>query len=210
MSVKWTIHGREFVNCNCAYGCPCQFNGLPTYGNCHAVQGIQIDKGHFGETSLDGLRVASIFTWPKAVHEGNGEVQHIIDKRANAAQREALLKIVTGENTDPGATVFAVFATTMKKVHEPVFADIDFGVDVEKRRAHLKVAGHIELKGEPIVNPVTNAEYRGRIDIPHGFEFTLAEVGRGWSKTQGPIRLDITDAHGHFAELHLNQSGMVH
>ena len=25
---KWTIKGREFVNCNCSYGCPCQFNGL--------------------------------------------------------------------------------------------------------------------------------------------------------------------------------------
>ena len=28
--VKWMIEAREFSNCNCAYGCPCQFNALPT------------------------------------------------------------------------------------------------------------------------------------------------------------------------------------
>ena len=43
--VKWTIKAREFVNCNCAYGCPCQFNALPTHGNCKAVAGMQIDTG---------------------------------------------------------------------------------------------------------------------------------------------------------------------
>jgi hypothetical protein len=36
---KWSIKGREFVNCNCSYGCPCQFNGLPTHGHCQAVGG---------------------------------------------------------------------------------------------------------------------------------------------------------------------------
>ena len=46
---KWTLHGREFANCNCSYGCPCQFNALPTHGNCWAVVGIEIDKGHHGD-----------------------------------------------------------------------------------------------------------------------------------------------------------------
>ena len=44
--VKWTIKAREFVNCNCAYGCPCQFNALPTHGNCEAVAGM--DAGDEG------------------------------------------------------------------------------------------------------------------------------------------------------------------
>ena len=57
---NWTIRAREFANCNCSYGCPCQFNGLPTYGNCRAVVGIQIDTGHHGTTKLDGLKVAGI------------------------------------------------------------------------------------------------------------------------------------------------------
>jgi hypothetical protein len=209
MSAKWTIHGREFTNCNCAYGCPCQFNALPTHGNCCAVVGIQIEKGHHGETKLDGLRIAGIFTWPGPIHEGGGEALPIVDKRANEAQRNALLKIMSGQDTEPGATIFSVFATTFKNVHTPVFADIDLGIDVGRRRAHLKVEGLIEQRGEPIVNPVTGAEYRGRIDLPNGFEYTLAEMGRGWTTTKGPIKLDLADSYGQFAELHLSQSGIV-
>ena len=45
----WEIHGHMFTNCSCAYGCPCQFNALPTHGYCRAVVFVQIDKGHFGD-----------------------------------------------------------------------------------------------------------------------------------------------------------------
>ena len=28
----WMIRGPEIASCNCSYGCPCQFNALPTDG----------------------------------------------------------------------------------------------------------------------------------------------------------------------------------
>src|SRR5688572_8400856 len=68
--IPWEIQGREFVNCNCAYGCPCQFNALPTHGRCEATGAIVIDKGRFGDVSLDGAKIAFVFWWPGAVHEG--------------------------------------------------------------------------------------------------------------------------------------------
>lgn len=206
---SWTIHGREFTTCNCAYGCPCQFNALPTYGDCKAVVAIQIDKGHHGATKLDGLRMAGIFRWPKAIHEGNGEVLPIVDVRADNAQREAILRIMTGQDTKPGATIFNVFSTTYSKAYDPVFTPIDFEVDVTKRRARLKIDNLVENRGEPIVNPVTREEYRGRIDLPNGFEYAIAEIGRGWTKTTGPITFELADSHGHFAELHLCQDGII-
>jgi hypothetical protein len=208
-NMTWAIHGREFTNCNCAYGCPCQFNALPTHGNCQAVVGIQIDKGAHGQTSLDGLKVAGIFKWPGPIHLGKGQAAVFIDKRASAAQRESLLRILSGQDTVPGATIFQVFSTTLDKLHEPVFTDIEFDVDVSMRRARLKVPGHIEARGEPIVNPVSGAEYRGRIDLPNGFEYSLAEMGRGWSKTTAPIPLDLADSYGQFAELHLGTNGII-
>jgi hypothetical protein len=70
--VDWEIKGRGFVNCNCAYGCPCQFNALPTHGHCMGVIGWQIGEGHFGELRLDGLCAAVVVKWPGAIHEGNG------------------------------------------------------------------------------------------------------------------------------------------
>lgn len=31
---KWRINGHVIVSCNCDYGCPCNFNALPTKGKC--------------------------------------------------------------------------------------------------------------------------------------------------------------------------------
>lgn len=53
-------------------------------------------------------------------------------------------------------------------IHPPVFAEIEFEVDVKKRKARLAVEGYIEQRGEPIINPVTGKEFRGRIDLPGG------------------------------------------
>ncbi len=207
--VDWKIKGREFANCNCAYGCPCQFNALPTYGDCRAVVGYEIDEGHFGETRLDGLRAALVVSWPGPIHHGDGTMQAIIDERADDAQRKALEKILHGEETEPGATMWAVFATTMSKVLDPVYSEIKLEVDVDARRASFVVPGLIESRGEPIRNPVSGDEHRARIDLPHGFEYAIAEIGSGTSKSTGAIPMELTDSYGQFAELHLSTSGVV-
>lgn len=205
----WEFKGRELVNCTCEYGCNCQFNALPDKGHCHAVAGIQIDEGHHGETRLDGLRIAAIFKWPGAIHEGNGEAIAFVDERADERQREALLKIMTGQDTDPFATMFAVYASTVTKMQEPVFTDIDFQVDVEGRRARLSVPGYIETTAEPIRNPVSGAESRAQIVLPDGFEYAVADIGSGRSKTSGPVQVEMANTYGQFANLHLNSHGVV-
>jgi hypothetical protein len=206
---SWTIRAMEFSNCNCSYGCPCQFNGLPTHGHCRAVVGFQIMTGHHGATRLDGLKVAGMFSWPGPIHQGQGEAALIIDARADPPQREALLRILSGLDTEPGATIFNVFASTLQKVHEPIFVEIDFDIDIERRRARMIIPGYVESRGEPILNPVTGAEHRVRIDSPNGFEFRLAEVGRGWSRTSQPMTIDLADSYGHFCELNLCQNGVI-
>lgn len=208
-NVEWHIKGRDFAHCNCSYGCPCQFNALPTHGNCLAVVGIKVDQGHHGNTKLDGLAFGGVFAWPKAIHEGHGEVQPVVDERANPAQREAILRIMSGQDTEPGATFFQVFGSTLEKVHDPLFTKVDLDIDVGARKARFFVPGVIDARGEPIVNPVTNEAHRVGITMPKGFEFTAAEVGRGWAKTQGAIRLDLSDSHAHFATLDITGTGVV-
>ena len=207
--VKWTIKGKEFVNCNCSYGCPCQFNGLPTYGFCEAVGGFQVDQGFHGQTRLDGLKFVGIFRWPGPIHEGKGEAAVVVDERATEQQRESLLRIITGQDTEPGATIFQVFSATLEKVHPPIFAPIDFEVDIAGRKARLVVKGVTEGRGEPILNPMNGKEHRVRIDLENGFEYLVAEIGRGWSKASSPIPMQLNDSYGQFASIHLSQSGIV-
>ena len=162
----WEIKGRELVNCSCEYGCNCQFDALPDKGYCHAVAGIQIDEGHHGDTRLDGLRIAAIFKWPGPIHEGQGEAIAFVDEKADASQREALLKIMTGQDTDPFATMFAVFASTVSVMNPPVFTDIELDVDVDARRGRIFVKDYIDTVGVPIRNKVTGKETRARIMLP--------------------------------------------
>lgn len=205
----WEIKTIEFANCNCAYGCPCQFNALPTYGNCEAVVCNEITEGHYGEVKLDGVRFGAVFWWPGAVHEGNGKGQPFVDGSASEAQREAILKIMSGQDTDPMATVFAVYFATLTEVFEPVFAPIEFDVNVEGRKGRFVVPGVADCTGEPIKNPITGEEHRARIDLPGGFEYEIAEMGSASSKTQGKIELNLKDSYGQFAHLHLNNHGVV-
>lgn len=207
--VDWRIKGREFVNCNCAYGCPCQFNALPTHGDCHGIGATQIDQGHFGEVKLDGLRSIVMMSWPGAIHEGNGTTQLIIDERADPDQREALLTVLSGEETEPGATQWSVFDSTMSTRLDPLFKPIELELDVPARTARVAVPDMIEMKGEPIRNPVTGETHRARIDLPDGFEYLVAEMGSGSTKATGAIKLDLVDSYGQFNEIHLNAYGIA-
>lgn len=207
--VAWEIQGSELINCNCSYGCPCQFNAPPSKGGCEAMGAIAIDKGHFGDVSLDGLKIAVVFQWPGAIHQGHGRCQPIVDASASVAQREALLTIMSGQETDPFATMFAVFSTTLEQVFEPIFTTISYEVDVDARRGQVRAAGVFDLEGRPILNPVSGKEHRARIDLPQGFEYELAEVGSGTSRSQGALALELKDSYAQFARLHMNNHGLI-
>src|SRR5713101_128378 len=103
----WRIAGEEIGGCNCAWGCPCQFNALPTHGRCEGLGGWQIREGYFGTTRLDGVRFARIFWWPGPIHEGNGTRQLLIDEQATPDQRTALLALESGTQ---GGAFFEIFA----------------------------------------------------------------------------------------------------
>ena len=159
---------------------------------------------------LDGLRAALLYSWPGPIHLGNGTMQVIIDERADQGQRDALLKILTGEETDEMATGWWVFSAMSPNKLEPLFRPIEYEVDVEARRGWLRVPGIVETVGEPIRNPVTGAEHRARIDLPHGFDFRIAEMGSATTKATAAIALPgIENTHIHFARLHLSNRGVV-
>lgn len=207
--IDWMLRGPEIATCNCAYGCPCQFNALPTSGNCTASVAMRIDKGHFGDVRLDGLHWAGIFAWPGAVHEGHGQAQPIVDERADAKQREALLAIMSGQESQPGATYFQVFASMIDKVHEPLFKPISFTADIDAATGHFKVDGVVDARTEPIRNPVTGQAHRPKVSLRNGFEFLAAEFASSTTKTQGAIRLDWSGRHAHLTMIHITGAGLV-
>jgi hypothetical protein len=206
----WYIDGIEYGNCNCNYGCPCQFEDLPTHGDCRGFEVIRIDKGHFGKTDLSGLLAASIYAWPGPVFEGNGQMQTIIDERADEAQRRALATVLHGGETEEAATHWWVYHAMCSMVHDTLYKPIEFDVDVEGRTARVRIPGVLESTGRPIKSPATGDEHRVRIDIPHGIEFELAEIGNASTKASGAISLDLEDSYGQWNVLRHAGRGVVH
>jgi hypothetical protein len=204
--IDWEIHAQEFGNCNCDYACPCQFNSLPTHGNCHAISFFHIEKGLFGDTRLDGLKMAFVVAWPGPIHEGHGTMQPIIDRCANACQRTALLSIMTGKETKGFTTVYAAMCDT---ILDPVYTDIRIDADQYTRIAMCEAVGVAEKRGEPIYNKATGAEHRIGIALPNGIESTYMEIGRGWSTSAGALALKIEDSYASWCKLHMNQNGVI-
>jgi len=210
-ATSWVLKGTEYGNCNCDYGCPCQFNGRPSSpdGDCRAVQFTQIDEGRYGHLALGGLRFAWLAGWPGPVHEGNGEFQLIIDERGDDAQRESIRRIVYNEDTDETLSHYAIFLSVCTTVHEPIVAPIELEFDIEARTAHAEVPGVVVSDAEPVRNPVTGEPHRAQIVLPEGFAVTKMETASRTTKATGAIPLDFANKFASLSKLHMTDRGIV-
>ena len=209
-SEKWRMKGQWLKNCGCAYGCPSDFNALPTRGDCEGMVAMKIEKGHFDDIDLSGLSFAVIVDFPGPLHEGNGTAQPVIDERSDVRQREALLTILSGKEQAQG-TLFHIFSLITSKVLDPLFLPIEFSFDMPKRRARLHVPGVLETESEPIRNPVTGAEHRIRVVMPEGFEHHEGEIASARIlKANGGIRYSYENSHSTLAQVEHTPKGIVH
>jgi hypothetical protein len=166
---------------------------------------MNIRHGHYGETSLDGVKFAAGYWWPGAVHEGNGMMQLAIDEHATPAQRNAIVAIASGTE---GCAFFEIFSSVVSQTLEPIYTRIHLESDYERRTAMLKVTGLGEFRVEPIRNPVTGKEHRARIDLPNGFEFKVAEMANcvEHRATVGGKQIHNTNSYAGFAHVDWSNS----
>ena len=169
---NWQITTQYMETCNCDFGCPCNFSGLPTYGFCRALTLYRITSGTYGDVKLDGTVAVEAFTWPKAIHEGDGTMQIYLDRSANEKQREALGEIFYGRAKGNGS--FALFASTCKYHLEPQYVDIKYAID--GKSSWFSVPGVLDVILETFRNPVTGEEHDVEINLPKGFIFQTAKA----------------------------------
>ena len=179
---KWFFDADYLQACNCDYGCPCEFAAPPTPGFCHGVGVWKIERGKYGDLSLDRTGLAFAAKWPGAIHEGNGTVCLFVDEKASPAQRDALLEIGSGK---AGGLPFEILATTFSTLLEPQF--VPFDVKINGLQSTARLGDNFRIALEPIKNPVTgNAE---QVTVSHGtgFIFKTAECA---SAREGSVAVD--------------------
>lgn len=101
MNNEWKVTGTYFEACNCDAICPCVVTGSPSDGFCNALIGWHVDRGNFGDVSLDGLNAALFAHVPGHMLETKWRVALYVDERADAGQQEALTRIFSGAAGGP-------------------------------------------------------------------------------------------------------------
>ena len=172
---NWHLRADYVETCNCDYGCPCNFDAFPSNGFCRALVLYHIREGNYGDLKLDGLNVVGAYSWPKAIHEGNGTAQLYISKNASDNDlRQALVDIFSGKAKGEGP--FALFAGTFKYILEPQFVDLN--VKIDGKKSSFSVSDIIDVQVESFINPVTGEEQDTKIQLPKGFIWKLAEAAK--------------------------------
>jgi hypothetical protein len=172
---SWHLKADYVETCNCDYGCPCNFDAFPSNGFCRALVLYHIREGNYGDIKLDGLDVVGAYSWPKAIHEGNGTMQLYIGKNTSDNNtRHALVDIFSGKAKGEGP--FALFAGTFKYILEPQFVDLN--VKIDGKKSSFSVSDIIDVQVESFINPVTGEEQDTNIQLPKGFIWKLAEAAK--------------------------------
>ena len=171
----WHLKADYVETCNCDYGCPCNFDAFPSNGFCRALVLYHIREGNYGDIKLDGLNVVGAYSWPKAIHEGNGTMQLYIGKNiSDNNTKHALVDIFSGKAKGEGP--FALFAGTFKYILEPQFVDLN--VKIDGKKSSFSVSDIIDVQVESFINPVTGEEQDTKIQLPKGFIWKLAEAAK--------------------------------
>ncbi len=159
------------IACNCDYGCPCNFNGLPTHGNCEGHWTWHVEDGRFGDVSLAGLNFTVTVKWPGAIHEGNGHALILVDDRADDDQRAAIETLIGGEVGGP----WSILAWTWPTIDGPHPAAYE--VEADGVNFRVTAGDFLKLESEEIKNPVTGAAVHPGAVLPEGIVTKRADFG---------------------------------
>jgi len=152
---NWRFSGDYFENCNCDVVCPClaslraPLTARPSQGVCDLALFFHIDRGSYGELSLDGLNVAVIAHWPGPMADGNGTLAAYIDERAGDRQTAALGAIFGGAEGGPMAAFAPLVGANLGVKKVP----ISYAIAGKSRSAEIPGILHMAVAPLPTMHP---------------------------------------------------------
>ena len=146
-----------------------------------------INKGHYGDTSLNGLNALAIGAFEGNIWAGNTKVNLglFFDERADQKQREALQMIFSGK----AGGFMAEFAKLIGEIKGIDFAPIRFDISEDLSQWSAEIPGKVFAKAIALGGPMTPPGKRVQTINPPG-----SEVGPGVVATWGTSLNDEVDA----------------
>ena len=197
---KWSMRGEYMESCNCDYLCPCIYTnpqGPATHDHCYAAMVFRIDEGNCDGVKLNGLSFALVIRSGRVMADGNWVFAGVVDERADAAQRQALAAIVSGQAGGPPGFIRENLVSDFRGVE---YKPIELTLDGLKRSTVIPDIVTFEIEG---VTPRRRSEEPMYIDnTSHPANRRLA-LGRAKELHVHGFGLDLdlvgTGNNGHFA-----------
>jgi len=98
-ATTWQVSGHYYETCSCDFRRSCLpdlLSARPADCTCTFAMTFQIERGHFGSVSLDGLSFILVGFTPGEMGKDNWSVGVIADERADEIQQEAIAAIAIG------------------------------------------------------------------------------------------------------------------
>ena len=192
-SPAWKVAGQYYETCSCDFVCPCiitQLQARPSKGSCTFVMSFKIDKGVFGDISLDGLGFVVVGFTPEEMGKGNWTAGVIVDDRASAEQRDALVAIASGGAGGPVAALSGMITNFAGVESAPIRFERD-GV-----KWSVNASSFLSMSAEPAMGldpsatePLqlanTGHPANSRFSLAHARESRVSAFGLSWTDTSG-------------------------
>ncbi len=176
----WRIAGDWFDVCSCNVPCPCTFAQPPTNNSCDVVFAYRITDGHFGDVSLDGLKVVIVAGFTGNVWAGEKlDAGVFFDAAATPDQRHALELIFMGQ-AGGWMTQFIPVVGNLRGVE---FADIAVDVDNALERWEVSIPGTLSASGEALTGPTADPSRRVQTFNPPGSEIGPTDAPVTWGRS---------------------------
>lgn len=170
------VEGVAFTECECTgYACPCRSNAHPEHGSCHAADFVFIQRGHYGNVKLDGL---------KAVQAGN-----LVD--VNPDRINSVMYIDEKTTPEQRAAFVSMWNFMLShKIGKVKVVPIQFAESPDKTQYALAIPGILEEKvvlkrgkdGKPLHTVPAMDQWGNAINYADNvvFKYHDKELGKSW------------------------------
>ena len=143
----YSLEGTLIEACSCGVNCPCWIGEDPDLGECFAIVAYGIQSGTIQGLDVSGLSLVIIAHIPGNVLAGNWEVVALLDDRATAEQREALLGAFTGKLGGPLGDLWTLIGTVKGVEVVPISHQVAGGT------GSLRIPGMVDAEMAPYRGP---------------------------------------------------------
>ena len=194
MTSKWNLVGTYFEACNCEVACPCVFLGPPTTGECTGLVGWHIDKGSFGDVTLDGLNVMLAVYSPGHMLQVKWRVALYLDERATQAQRDALTQIYAGQAGGHPA----VLASFVGQVLGVKSVAIDYRAEGKQRSLRVPNLAEAEIEALPGQDGAEITVSNHPVCVAPGYPAVVAKSKRLSYRDHG-FQWEVSEKNGYYS-----------